>query len=97
MAEEQRVSRSARSRTATHAYVEVEYQTLTTLDKTAIESFLQRYDYVSKLRKNDNLTPMPLKDCIDQNLYEVIVQRNRDKFPEIKMEPQEDVDPPAAD
>ena len=59
-----------------HSYIEVEYSRLQNLGKKDIDSFLETYDYVTRLRQKDGLQPMPLRDCISDELYEVIYEYN---------------------
>jgi len=60
-----------------HTYVEAEYTRLIHLNSNAIEEFLTAYDYVSRLRRKDGLELMRMRDCVEDELFEVITEYNR--------------------
>jgi len=68
------------------AYVEAEYSRLNHLNAKEIESFLRAYDYTSRLKVKDHLEVMRLSDCIADELFDVILEYNREVWMEAGLE-----------
>jgi len=59
-----------------HVYLEAEFIQLTSLGVKDIEAYLERYDYVSRMRRNDGLPPVCMWRCVNEELFVTIYTYN---------------------